>query len=389
MKYKVKIESGDNVENYDVVIVGGGPAGISLAYLLLHNKINVAIIDRENFPREKLCGGLITEKTKQLYENIFQEDFSDFVTLTNEVNFVIDRKPISKIYTNKNFYFVNRYDFDFKLFQKYLNDGGVAYTGKRIKQINSIEKKIFLSDGEILEYKILVGADGANSQIRKLIDSKYAPNGLCLEVRKENENYLKNITISFGCIKEGYGWRFNKGNYTDIGYGGEYNKKISIDDFRCYLKRYYNLESKNLKIKGAFIPYGKTVRRPCKDNIILLGDAAGFVDPITGEGLYFAFQSAFIASKTIVETINVDNFQLENKYMERVKSIQDSIKEANKLKKYILNRFFQKIAFNSLKRHKNFLRFICDEVISTYNYNYDHIIINYLKYKRKNEDNTK
>lgn len=131
------------MRNYDVVIVGAGPAGISLAYLLLHNRINVAVIDRENFPREKLCGGLITEKTKQLYENIFQEEFSDFVTLTNEVNFVIDRKPISKIYTNKNFYFVNRYDFDFKLFQKYLNDGGVAYTGKRIKQINNIEKNYF------------------------------------------------------------------------------------------------------------------------------------------------------------------------------------------------------------------------------------------------------
>ena len=63
--------------NYDIIIIGGGPAGSTAAYLLSNFGYKALIIDKSRFPRKKLCGGLITRKTLKLNERIFKETESD------------------------------------------------------------------------------------------------------------------------------------------------------------------------------------------------------------------------------------------------------------------------------------------------------------------------
>lgn len=126
-------------------------------------------------------------------------------------------------------------------------------------------------------------------------------NGFCVESIIKNTESIKDISIHFGVIKRGYGWVFPRKDELVIGYGSnKKDKKQMIKDFTAYtdlVGAYVNNK------RGAFIPYGNYVKTPCKDNIILVGDAAGLVDPLTGEGLYFSFKSSILASNSVIRFI--------------------------------------------------------------------------------------
>lgn len=291
---------------------------------------------------------------------------------------------IANFQTKLPFYLVDRYNFDFELYNNYINEGGICYCGNTISSIDTENKLIVLNNGDKIEYNILVGADGANSQIRKLIDRKYKPNGFCLEIEQSKIKKSDLINIHFGCVDKGYGWYFNKNTFSTIGFGGEYEKtKLqSILNSKNNIFKYYNIDNKN--VKGAFIPFGKFLKKPCRDNIILIGDAAGFVDPITGEGLYFCFKSSILACQAIIEyKKSSKNFPLAYYYLNLIGDIHKRIEEANRLKKIIFNKFFQNLFFPRIKKHLSFAAYICDSVISTYSKSYRHLIINYLLERQK------
>lgn len=364
---------------YDVVIVGCGPAGASLGYLLLKNNIKVAIIDKKKFPREKLCGGLFTYKSKLLYEEIFEKEFTSYINKTNNVNFFKKDNLILNLKTKIPFYLVSRKEFDFDMYKEYINKGGICFTESTISKIDTENNFIYLSSGKKIMYSILIGADGANSQVRKLIDKEYKPNGFCLEVEEFPIKNSNNINIHFDCFYKGYGWCFNKGSFSTVGLGGEYNKQKILEstELSNVIFKYYNVNSKD--VKGAFVPFGKFVKNPCKGNILLIGDAAGFTDPITGEGLYFCFKSAIYACNAIKDYFSYNNkFTLEELYLPKVREIQEKIKEANKLKKFIFNKVFKNLTFAFLKNNLEFTKYVCDDIISTYTRNYKQIISSYL-----------
>lgn len=156
-------------------------------------------------------------------------------------------------------------------------------------EVNQEEHTVVLSSGEVLSYRYLIGADGANSQIRKLVDSKYKPNALCLEFDYSTYPIEDEIQVFFSVINSGYGWCFPKKDKYAIGIGSDVkNSKI----IRTKLQKFCNDIGKGFneqKISGAMIPFGKFVKKPVSENILLIGDAAGFVDPVTGEGLYLLF----------------------------------------------------------------------------------------------------
>lgn len=105
----------------------------------------------------------------------------------------------------------------------------------------------------------------------------------------------------------------------------------------------------------------------------------GFTDPITGEGLYFCFKSAMCACNAIKDYFSCNNgFTIEELYLPKVRKIQEKIKEANKLKKFIFNKAFKNLTFAFFKNNLEFTKYVCDEIISTYKISYKHIISSYL-----------
>jgi geranylgeranyl reductase family protein len=313
-----------NESLFDIVIIGAGPAGATLAFLLQKSGVNVCLVDKASFPRAKLCGGLVTEKTALLYKEMFGEEYKKYISETSRVSLYSQSELLSSVDTRSVFRFVDRWYFDMDLVQQYINIGGIFFDNQSI-EIDHQNKRITRSDGEQLNYQLLIGADGALSKVRKLIDSSYSPNGFCIERSIAATSNMPEARLYFSYQDSGYGWVFPN----NIGIGGSADAKKDIvqafDSFHIDTGVQATGET-----RAALIPFGKYVKKPADDGVILIGDAAGLVDPVTGEGLYFALKSAKYAFESTVESINASgSFSLvPKKYLIKVKSIHKVISEA-------------------------------------------------------------
>jgi flavin-dependent dehydrogenase len=198
--------------NVDVLIIGGGPAGSSLGYLLKKNGFSTCIVEKHSFPRTKLCGGLLTQKTVNLIDKIYGGIDFPCEHITSDVNLYLGTHLISSVTTEQKFYLVERKDFDSYLIMRYKNISGLLFEKSKLTLIDPAKNIAITDKNETIQYKVIVGADGANSQIRKYIDNRYRPNALCLECNSLSENLSGGISIYLSVVRSGYGWCFSKKN---------------------------------------------------------------------------------------------------------------------------------------------------------------------------------
>jgi geranylgeranyl reductase family protein len=226
---------------------------------------------------------------------------------------------------------VLRKKFDMGLVRLAVDKGVKLIDGKSVEDIIILKDKvkIDLEDKTSLESKIIIGADGVWSIVGKktgLIESK-RPYGICIfNEYEQSENEIENF---FGKEKMcylhlrfknifGYGWVFPKKHQVNVGIGILYPKKYINEPQRNLLdiyKDYFNtlkenkLLPENLQIGkccgGAlpFVPIDKTY----SDRVLLIGDAAGFINPLTGEGIYYAMASGEIAAKVIIDSLEAND----------------------------------------------------------------------------------
>jgi len=305
------------MHDYDVVIVGAGPAGATAGYILGSYGVRVLIVDRSRFPREKLCAGCLTHKTVQLIQRVYGESVGslkergviDYESDTYEILYR-DRPLIKRRYTFP-FYFVDRTVYDNFLLTKVKGLGVEVIEGDAIVSYEVLKNELRTSSRKRLKARFVVGADGVNSIIRRtfttgpfnrhLWDENMAT---ALEVFVDRAVLNRNITypmIVFGFIDYGYSWVFpNKGQVL-IGSCGlnRVNRKRFIDSFRELLS-YMKLEGQDsLRIRTHPLPSGGFLTEPVFGNTILIGDAAGFTDPMLGEGIYYAQRSGELAAHAI------------------------------------------------------------------------------------------
>ncbi len=301
-------------ETFDVVICGAGPAGCSAAITLANHGVKVLLFDKSKFPREKPCGGLLTEKTYQIITNTLGLEKIDSVIQYRSNGFEIydTDEYVNSAITEESTYYVHRRDFDNFLFESAKEAGCLVLTNTEIEaqDINKIKMK-----GKWYKYGYLLGADGVHSSVRRLANMSHSNKniafGLQVDVPLKSwrpESDWENPKIFFGYVKYGWGWIFPKGDHLSIGLAGLFESpKMTRDVFHRFLKDLSCFDhSKDNQVRGAWVPYGSYTRNPCKGNVFLLGDAAGFVDPITGEGIYFAMLSGNCAATAIIEDINSD-----------------------------------------------------------------------------------
>lgn len=371
--------------NYDVVIIGGGPAGISLGNLLHKASVSCCIIDKAKFPREKLCGGLVTKKTLTNVCKIFDKvDLKSFGgVFTNEISLYHNNVCISEVNTNIEFLLVDRVKFDNELVNQYKNAGGELFENCKIIEIKYEDNYVLLQDGRKISYRVLVGADGVYSKVRKYVDAGYKPDGFCIEVSvdKKDLNFVgSRMRIYFGNIQRGYGWVFPKNDKCVVGFGGllKYNNGDYSKLFARFCKQ-IGLDEDQYTVKSMHIPFGRYVHVPVKNNVLLIGDAAGLVDPISGEGLYYATLSAEIAFETISGFIS--NSSELSAYSKKILTIQEQIAATKKTQNFFYRKLVQRIGFSFAKGHKGFVRYICDNTLSTNDISYRAAFVKYFLHK--------
>jgi flavin-dependent dehydrogenase len=251
------------VEAYDAIVVGAGPAGSAAAYTLASMKIKVCLLDKNSFPRDKLCGGLITYRSKDLLNRIFEHNINDDLFLrSNDIVFKMAGRTLSSTHSRWPLFFTMRYDFDAFLVNLAQNAGAHLRLGSTISDLNFDTKRLRLESGDILSYRFLVGADGVNSQIaRKLFGQSFDQQsigfGLEIEVPREHlPGHTDAVEIEFDAARWGYGWVFPKRRGFTFGVGGIHSLNPDLRERLVQFLSVRGVDHKLFRVKGQYIPFG-------------------------------------------------------------------------------------------------------------------------------------
>ncbi len=383
------------MKQFDVVIIGGGPSGTSTGAMLAKKGFSTLIIDKRAFPRKKLCAGGLTPQSIALYNEIFGAESYTLSDKTDVFNIYFMEEFILKGDSFYNLSFVKREVFDNELLTRFKSLGGETIEGKRAVKFDLENSVVTLEDGEEIGYKVLVGADGATSIVRRQFYKDYKPNMFCMEAYLKNTQNYHAVSLYAG-QGGGYGWVFPHGDTVAVGYGGPSSRsKQNCDEFKDFIKL-TGFEYEDKDIKGAYIPT-VPVEIPCHKNVLLVGDAGGFVFPFTGEGLCFAAYTGMRASEVIDAYLQgqLTQEELADTYKQSLKKIYDiafNFDEA--MKKLSKERFSGKVfnaciksktirnmVLNYCKRHPDFINFAIQEALDG-NFSIKLICKNYKKQKK-------
>lgn len=347
---------------YDVAIIGGGPAGVSLALHLLSKGHTCCIIDKEIFPREKLCAGVLTFKTQNILDEIAPE--LAWENIPNRVTDLLEiynkNKLVGKYNLSYCYKIVDRKYFDYEFIKCFLSKGGKLFESVHNYKIDYNNNKINISDNILIEYTFLVGADGINSKVRNYVSPKYKPQALCMATYVQNVSHNNTVKVYFGEINGGYRWLIPCTDIESIGAAGNVKKCNKYFKEMC--------QKTTINFRGHLLSDGKYVKKPINKNVLLVGDAAGLVDSISGEGIYFALLSGKIAANSIDEFFK--NPFKEINYLPKIHTIHNLMKHQLKFKKLLYSRFIRDITMFIVKKNPKWAVFIFDEIISSYNQKY-------------------
>lgn len=317
------------MEYYDIIIVGAGPAGSTLARALEDSGKRVLIIDKQAFPRDKTCAGWVTPAVMASLD-IDPGKYSVGRTLQPIRRFRIGMMGQSAVENDHRdivSYGIRRCEFDDYLLDRAECEKQLATP---VKSINRNNGNWVINDQ--WQAPLLVGAGGHFCPVARLLGDgpgKHETVVAAKEVEFEMTPEQARVCEARGDTPElwfcrdlkGYAWVFRKGSYLNIGLGREDNHRLSdhLEAFVEEMKQSGRLPSDLPgRFKGhAYLLYAHANRPLVDDGVLLIGDAAGLAYTQSGEGIRPAIESALMASKVIKAATDYSALSLQS-YGERI-----------------------------------------------------------------------
>ena len=291
--------------HYDVIVVGAGPAGSTTARECASRGLSVLMLDKAEFPRDKPCGGGVTIRAAGL--------------LPFEITPVVERVISKVLFTerqsrgfartapNKVTYLTQRSRLDAFLAERAVRAGAEFRQREAVREVERRSTHVLVRT-PIGSFKgrTLVAADGANGKTAKLagLDARLLQ-GLAMEGNISPpgglpEKWQDTMGFDFGGLPGGYGWVFPKGDHLNIGLGGWRHIGPTLRDRLDRLVRFHEFDPDDLwGVRGYHLPLRQPGSALADGNVVLVGDAAGLLDPLTGEGIFAAFWSGAKAAEHI------------------------------------------------------------------------------------------
>ncbi|HEX9075699.1 MAG TPA: geranylgeranyl reductase family protein [Anaerolineae bacterium] len=295
--------------DWDAIIVGAGPGGSSAAYGLAKNGLRVLLLEKENMPRYKPCGGGLTAKVRSAL------DFDFSPTIENTVRevslaFGVERKRMN----TSEAWCVMRDKFDALLAERAVKAGAELRDAQPVLQVAFKDGGASVTTRSGVERgRIVIGADGVNGIVRRSAAfPAHGRMGVALEAEMDAptpalEEWHGALHLDFGAIPWGYAWIFPKAEHLSVGIG-DLVRPGHRTDLRAELARYIaaepSLRGANTRfMRGHRVPLGGKFERYHAPHVLLVGDAAGLVDPFTAEGIYYAIRSGQIAAEEVSKAV--------------------------------------------------------------------------------------
>ena len=283
-------------------IIGSGPAGLTIAYLLskLKPEIEICLFDQFHHPRFKPCGGGLTLKTIKLL-NVLGFELPEDLNKINNVLIVTFGKDKLLKFDYPIMYVIKREKFDEYLFNQVISYG-VEFLNDKVIEVREYKNRVELITklGNTYEFDYVIGADGVYSITRRYLTGN-------LDIKKFSITYMTYarssnlnpdlVILDFTRIKHGYAWIFpiNEVEF-NVGLGSmKWGNYVKI--FKNYLNEF---EFKWNFIKGY--PINVNPRLINSNRIFTIGEACGLVDPIIGEGIFYAIYSASILALAFMKS---------------------------------------------------------------------------------------
>ena len=341
---------------YDVLIVGGGPAGSTLAWSLRNSGLNIAILDKQTFPRDKVCAGWVTPAVMQELD-LDIEDYQKGRTLQPIYGFRVSHMGKNEVETRYSdtpaSYSIRRCEFDHYLLER---SGADLILGEKFKTMTKTDQGWLVNDKH--HARLVVGAGGHFCPVVRQMGSKLGSSETIVAAQEiEFEMTEQQAAASpidadvpelFFCDDlKGYGWVVRKGNFLNIGLGREDNHKLSehIAEFRKMLIQQGKIPAETPeKFHGhAYILYPRATRPLLKDGVLIIGDAAGLAYPESGEGIRPAVESSLIAAQ-VIKQANGDYSQANLQKYKTELEARLGKRESKELMDYLPGWFKQSLA---------------------------------------------
>ncbi len=294
----------------EFIIIGAGPAGSTLAYELASQGRDVILLDKANFPRPKTCAGGLNLRALRLLPFSLAGVVENYITgrsFTHHLRYSFLRKSPEPFMVT-----VRRENLDFFLVKQAQDRGALFREQTPWQALYQDERGVEIeTPAGKLRAKYLIGADGAQSQVARNLGLQEGRTYI-LAVHSEIPSSLfpeqapDVIHIDWGSLQRSYAYLFPKNNYLALGAGGYQVPALALRKYqRAFLFNHWRREAENIPFSttGFFLPLRKKRSPIYKGRCLLIGDAAGLVDPFTGEGIYSAIRSAQISAPLLIEAL--------------------------------------------------------------------------------------
>jgi geranylgeranyl reductase family protein len=292
------------VERFDVIVVGAGPAGSVTAHLLAREGVRTLLVDRARFPRDKPCGGGVTLRGARL--------------LPFAIGPVVEQQISTIAFAHATFpsfehgglgpvvLMTQRVRLDAFLAEQAVLAGATFRDGVRLRAVeleSDGRPAVTFDNGGRAGAEVLVAADGANGICGRSLQLGggriFAP---ALEANVAYDAVGAGVErhvalLEMGYVPGGYGWLFPKGDHANVGVGGWNSAGPHLRDHLRRVCERHGIEWSSLtEVRGHRLPMRGATTQVAAGRALAVGDAAGLVDPLSGDGMYEAFTSAHVAS---------------------------------------------------------------------------------------------
>jgi geranylgeranyl reductase family protein len=277
------------MERFDALVVGAGPAGSTAAFHLARGGASVLLVDKARFPRDKPCGGGVTVRAAR------QLPFSIEPVVEDEVNLF----ELGLGYRHR--------------FQRRTRAPLIQMTQRRRLDAFLVEQAqeagTEFRDGTTtdgIEATVVIGADGANGTVGRDAGLRDHLRGVALEGNAaiDPAPFAGRVILEFGAVPGGYAWVFPKGDHVNVGVGGWPEEGRRLREHLHRLCRHHGIPEDSLRdVRGHHLPLRRSDAVAAAGRTALVGDAAGLIDPVSGDGIYEAVLSARLAAADALDII--------------------------------------------------------------------------------------